>query len=87
MSLLLCGIYYSETHGSRKQNGGCQARWGRGKWRVAFSGYEVSVMQDILFFKESPAEALFSSYVSMVFYLKPPPLWIFPASIRVKSSV
>ena len=46
MILLLCGIYSSQIHRDRKQNGGCQ---GLGKGRNGESlsnGYRVLVLQD-----------------------------------------
>ena len=46
MISLTCGIYNSQTHRNREENGDCQRQWGGGNGEVMAKGYKVSVMQD-----------------------------------------
>ena len=42
----LCGIFKSQIHSSREQNGGSQAQGGGGHGEMLIRGYKVAVMQD-----------------------------------------
>ena len=46
MILLICETYNSQTHRSRKQNGGFQGLWGGGNAELLVNKCDISVMQD-----------------------------------------